>query len=59
VPFSVLLDERGRVRERYRVIAVPTTVLIDRAGAVQRIHPGPITSQALEDGLAAILGTPP
>ena len=58
VPFPVLLDERGRVRERYRVIAVPTTVFIDRAGAVQRIHSGPITSRALEDGLAAI-GLPP
>lgn len=59
MPFPVLLDERGRVRERYRLIAVPTTVFIDRMGTVQRIHPGPLTRKGLEDGLEVILGPTP
>jgi len=59
IPFPVLLDERGRVRERYRLIAVPTTVFIDRTGDVQRIHPGPLTRKGLEDGVEIILGPPP
>jgi peroxiredoxin len=56
LPFPVLLDQRGRVRARYHLIAVPTTVFIDSAGTVRRIHSGPITRRQLEDGLGAILG---
>jgi peroxiredoxin len=56
MPFPVLLDERGKVRERYELVAVPTTVFVDRFGVVQRIHPGPISRRAIEDGLDTILG---
>lgn len=56
IPFPVLLDDRGRVRERYGLVAVPTTLFIDSAGTVRRIHPGPITRQGLADGLGLILG---
>jgi peroxiredoxin len=56
MPFPVLLDERGKVRERYELVAVPTTVFVDRFGVVQRIHPGPISRRAIEDGLVTILG---
>jgi peroxiredoxin len=56
MPFPVLLDERGTIRERYGLTAVPTTVFIDRSGVVQRIHPGPISREALEVGLETILG---
>ncbi|HXI19994.1 MAG TPA: TlpA disulfide reductase family protein, partial [Gemmatimonadales bacterium] len=59
MPFPVLLDERGTVRERYGLTAVPTTVFIDRSGVVRGIHPGPISRQALEDGLETILGPDP
>jgi cytochrome c biogenesis protein CcmG/thiol:disulfide interchange protein DsbE len=59
MPFPVLLDERGTIRERYRLFTVPTTVFIDRVGVVRRIHPGPISRKALEDGLKTILGPHP
>ncbi|HXI19986.1 MAG TPA: TlpA disulfide reductase family protein, partial [Gemmatimonadales bacterium] len=59
MPFPVLLDERGTIRQRYGLIAVPTTVFIDRSGVVRGIHPGPISRQALEDGLETILAPDP
>jgi cytochrome c biogenesis protein CcmG/thiol:disulfide interchange protein DsbE len=59
MPFPALLDARGRVRERYRLVAVPTTVFVDRSGVVQRIHPGPIGRKTLEDGVKSILGPDP
>jgi thiol-disulfide isomerase/thioredoxin len=55
MPFPVLLDERGKVRERYELVMVPTTVFVDRFGVVQRIYAGPIGRRAIEDGLETIL----
>lgn len=57
-PFPILLDERGKVRRRYRLIGVPTTVMIDTAGVVQAIYPGPLTRETLRQGLDRILTTP-
>jgi hypothetical protein len=54
-PFPVLLDKRGRVRERYSLAALPTTYFIDSLGVVRGVHAGPLTSPALEKGLALIL----
>lgn len=53
--FPVLLDERGRVRRAYRLRGVPTSVFVDTAGIVRVIHPGPLTSEALAQGLDSIL----
>jgi thiol-disulfide isomerase/thioredoxin len=58
MPFPVLLDERGIIRQRYRLVAVPTTVFVDRLGVVRGIHPGPISRKGLEDGVESILGPP-
>lgn len=58
IPFPVLLDEKGRVRERYGLIAVPTTLLVDRVGGVRAVHPGPIGQNSLAQGLAAVLPNP-
>ncbi len=55
IPFPVLLDVRGRVRERYDLATIPTTVFVDTAGVIRRIHPGPIGSAALISGLRTIL----
>jgi peroxiredoxin len=62
LPFPVLLDERGRVRERYDLTTLPTTYFVDSLGVVRRVHPGPLTRGALKQGLALILpaaGSPP
>ena len=56
--FPVLVDQRGRVRRRYQLAGVPTSVFIDAGGVVRVVHPGPITQEALLRGLAAILPAP-
>lgn len=55
IPFPVLLDDRGRVRDRYRLAAVPTSVFVDRIGIIRVIHPGPISRQAIDRAVATIL----
>jgi cytochrome c biogenesis protein CcmG, thiol:disulfide interchange protein DsbE len=54
----VLLDVKGKVRERYRLVGLPTSIFIDRAGIVRVIHPGPMSREALDRGLAEILPGP-
>jgi len=55
IPFAVPLDARGKVRRAYRLRAVPTTVFIDTAGVIRMVRPGPLTPEALGQGLTAIL----
>jgi peroxiredoxin len=55
LPFPVLLDEKGKTRERYRLTSVPTSVFIDIEGIVRKINAGPISAKALQDDLVAIL----
>jgi peroxiredoxin len=58
VEFTVALDARGRSRRSFRLIALPTTVFVDTAGIIQRVHMGPITPAELARGLATILPAP-
>ena len=58
IRFPVLLDARGKVRQRYGLVSVPTTVFVDAAGLVRSLHPGPLTRTALNHGLEAILPPP-
>ena len=55
VPFPVLLDVRGKVRELYSLVLLPTTVFLDSGGVVRTVHSGPLTRKALELGLGTIL----
>jgi thiol-disulfide isomerase/thioredoxin len=55
VEFTVALDPRGRSRRSFRLIALPTTVFVDTAGIIQRVHMGPINEAELARGLATIL----
>src|SRR5437879_11630487 len=55
MPFPVLLDYKGKVRKRYALRGVPTSVFIDARGIVRLVNPGPITSETIESGLAEIL----
>jgi peroxiredoxin len=40
VDFPVLLDSDNRVSEQYKVIAMPTTVVVDRDGNMRFLHQG-------------------
>ena len=55
MPFPVLLDEKGKVRKRYVLRGVPTSVFIDARGVVRLVNPGPITTETIQRGLAEIL----
>lgn len=58
IPFPILLDEKGTLRDRYALLGIPTTVFIDTAGVVRLVHRGPIPGDALQHGLALILPKP-
>ena len=55
VSFPIALDQRGRTRRTYRLVGLPTTVFVDSAGIIQRIHMGPISREELDGGVALIL----
>ncbi len=40
VDFPVLLDNENRVSKQYKVIAMPTTVVVDRDGNMRYLHQG-------------------
>ena len=58
LPFPILLDVRGKVRQRYGLVGVPMTVFVDATGVVAAVHTGPMTPETLDRGLAAILRLP-
>lgn len=54
VPFTVVLDPRGRSRREYRLVGLPTTVFIDSAGRIVHTISGPVSRAQLANGLTAI-----
>lgn len=40
VDFPILLDSKNQVTQQYDVIAMPTTVLVDRDGKIRFVHKG-------------------
>jgi thiol-disulfide isomerase/thioredoxin len=58
MPFPVLLDEKGKTRQRYALRGVPTSVFIDVQGVVRLVNPGPITNETIQRGLTEILPAP-
>lgn len=58
VPFRVLLDEKGRVRRRYRLRGLPTTVFVGLDGRVRAVIQGPFTADALQQNITALLASP-
>ena len=40
VDFPILLDASNKVSQAYQVIAMPTTIMIDREGKVRDVHKG-------------------
>ena len=58
VPFSVVLDERGVMRQSLQLKGLPTTVFVDTAGVVRRINVGPTSAMELDIGVGLILPRP-
>lgn len=54
VTFPTVLDNSGEVSEHYRILYMPTTLLIDADGIVQAIHSGPLFGEDLERELTSI-----
>jgi len=54
VPFTVVIDPRGRSRRNYRLIGIPTTVFLDTGGVIRRVVSGPVAREQLGLGLASI-----
>ena len=55
LPFPILLDERGRMRERCALTTLPTTVFVDSAGVVRAVHSGALSPEQLDRALTLIL----
>ncbi|HEV8495717.1 MAG TPA: TlpA disulfide reductase family protein [Gemmatimonadaceae bacterium] len=58
VPFEIALDERGRTRQTFLILGLPTTVFIDSAGVARLVHRGPINREELDSGIATIRSRP-
>jgi thiol-disulfide isomerase/thioredoxin len=54
VDYPVLYDD-GAVSERYHVTGLPTAVLIDRQGRIQRVHVGQADERELADQIESLL----
>jgi peroxiredoxin len=55
VTFPVGLDKRGRTRDAYGILTLPTMLFIDSGGVVRAISAGPTSREALDRGIATIL----
>lgn len=59
VTFPVPLDKRGRMREAYGILTLPTMLFVDSSGVVRAISAGPTSREALDHGISTILPVPP
>lgn len=55
VSVPLLEDSTGATAERYKLLGVPTSYLIDRDGVIRAIHPGPYTTGELDKAVQAVL----
>ncbi len=55
VDYPLLLDSQGEVAARYQVVGIPTTVIFDAAGNMQRRHVGVLTRAQLADYVEPLL----
>ncbi|MGK2934956.1 MAG: TlpA disulfide reductase family protein [Gemmatimonadaceae bacterium] len=52
--FDVVLDTRGAARQAYRIVFLPTTIFVDSAGTIRKIHSGAISASELASGISLI-----
>jgi peroxiredoxin len=59
VTFDILLDPRGRSMDRYRVIGLPATFLLDADGVIRLLRLGPLQERdtAFTAALEALVGS--
>lgn len=50
--FPILLDSTGEVAARYQVVGIPTTIIVDAAGNIQRRRVGALTQAQLAEYVA-------
>jgi peroxiredoxin len=57
LPFTILIDSKERVFNRFRVDRVPTALVIDKAGRLALRHTGPVdwTSPLIIDTLRSLI----
>ncbi len=58
IDYPLLLDTQGEVAARYQVVGIPTTVIFDAAGNMQRRHVGVLTRAQLAEYVAPLLAPP-
>lgn len=47
ITFPVLLDKNSKIANKYRVISIPTTFILDEYGKIAHIHYGTVTKEKL------------
>lgn len=47
IKYPILLDKNSKLANKYRVLTVPTTFIIDENGKITQIHYGPVTNETL------------
>ncbi len=57
--FPVALDIKQELRNRYRLIGVPSTYFVDRIGIIRAVRPGAMNSEVLSNALETILPKAP
>jgi len=55
VPFPVVLDQSGAVRQAYFVRALPTSIFLDKEGIIEAIHVGALTEGMLRQYLSRLV----
>ena len=53
--FALLEDSTGATATHWRLLGVPTSFLIDAAGIVRAVHPGPYKQSDLDKAVKALL----
>ena len=55
VTFPIVWDGLGKVYTDYRVMGMPTTYFVNRAGSIESAVIGGVTPERLEQGIRAIM----